>query len=160
VRHGVIDASHAFLQKPFAPLAFVTKVHELFKERKGGKHLLFVDDEAPLVFLATRTLEERGYRVSGCASGFDAIAAFMRDPLDFDLVVTDLNMKGMSGLQLAKQLRAFRPELPILLASGAVDDALLDAAREAGVSAVHYKPGTIVVLAVPIHRAAAPLAPG
>jgi PAS domain S-box-containing protein len=157
---GGEERGDGFLQKPFAPLALAAKIREMLDDVRHSRHVLFVDDEAPLVFLATRTLEERGYRVSGCASGFDAIAAFMRDPLDFDLVVTDLNMKGMSGLQLAKQLRAFRPELPILLASGAVDDALLDAAREAGVSEVLYKPGTIEELAEAIHRAAATLAPG
>jgi PAS domain S-box-containing protein len=158
--HASADAQHGFLQKPFAPLALATKIREMLDDVKHSRHILFVDDEEPLVLLATRTLEEHGYRVSGCASGVDAIAAFMRDPLDFDIVVTDLNMKGMSGLQLARQLRAFRPELPVLLASGDVDDDLRRRAAEAGVSEVLFKPTTIEEFGLLIHRTAARLAPG
>jgi DNA-binding NtrC family response regulator len=158
VRHGVIDASHAFLQKPFAPLAFVTKVHELFKERKGGKHLLFVDDEAPLVYLATRTLEERGYRVSGCGNATDALAAFRRDPNAYDLVITDLSMRGMSGLELVRALKGVRPELPVFLASGFIDDELRVKAAEAGVSEVLCKPGTIEEFSDLVDRAARKIA--
>jgi CheY-like chemotaxis protein len=143
IRHGVIDASHAFLQKPFAPAAFLSKVHELFAERKPGKHLLFVDDEAPLVYLATRTLEERGYRVSGCGNAADALAAFRRDPNAFDLVITDLAMLGMSGLELAVALKGLRPELPVILASGFIDDELRAQAAAAGVTELICKPGTI-----------------
>jgi CheY-like chemotaxis protein len=143
VRHGVLDATHAFLQKPFAPAAFVAKVHELFAERASGKHLLFVDDEAPLVYLATRTLEERGYSVSGCGNGSDALAAFKRDPNAFDLVITDLSMRGMSGLELVRALKGVRPELPVILASGFIDEDLRDKARAAGVTELVFKPGTI-----------------
>jgi PAS domain S-box-containing protein len=158
--HASSDGRHGFLQKPFAPLALSAKIREMLDDVKPSLHILFVDDEQPLVLLAARTLEEHGHRVSGCASGVDAIAAFMRDPLDFDLVVTDLNMKGMSGLQLTKQLRAFRPELPVLLASGYVDDDLERKAAEAGVSEVLYKPRTIEEFGLLIHRTAARLAPG
>ncbi len=154
------DGQHGFLQKPFAPLALAAKIREMLDDVKRSRHILFVDDEESLVLLATRTLEEHGYRVSGCASGLDAIAAFMRDPLDFDIVVADMNMKGMSGLQLAKQLHAFRPELPVVLASGYVDDDLEKKAAEAGVSEVLYKPSTIEEYGLLIHRTAAKVAPG
>jgi two-component system cell cycle sensor histidine kinase/response regulator CckA len=66
----------------------------------------------------------------------------------------------MSGLQLAKQLHAFRPELPVLLASGYVDDDLENQAAEAGVSEVLCKPSTIDEYGLLIHRTAAKLAPG
>jgi two-component system, cell cycle sensor histidine kinase and response regulator CckA len=158
VRHGVIDASHAFLQKPFAPAAFVAKVHELFAQRKPGKHLLFVDDEAPLVYLATRTLEARGYRVSGCGNAADALTAFKRDPNAFDLVITDLTMRGMSGLDLARALKGLRPELPVILASGFIDDDLRGQAAAAGVSELLYKPGTIEEFSELVDRAAKKIA--
>jgi CheY-like chemotaxis protein len=158
VRHGVIDASHAFLQKPFAPAAFASKVHELFAPRKPGKHLLFVDDEAPLVYLATRTLEERGYRVSGCGNAADALAAFKRDPNAFDLVITDLSMRGMSGLELARALKGLRPELPVILATGFIDDELRGKAAAAGVCELLYKPGTIEEFSDLVDRAAKKIA--
>jgi two-component system cell cycle sensor histidine kinase/response regulator CckA len=154
VRHGVIDASHAFLQKPFPPAAFVSKVHELFAQRKPSKHLLFVDDEAPLVYLATRTLEERGYRVSGCGNGTDALAAFKRNPNAFDLVITDLSMRGMSGLELARALKELRPELPVILATGFIDDELRAKAAAVGVNELLGKPGTIEEFSDLVDRAA------
>jgi PAS domain S-box-containing protein len=158
VRHGIIDASHAFLQKPFPPATFVAKVHELFAQRKPGKHLLFVDDEAPLVYLATRTLEERGYRVSGCGNAIDALAAFKRDPNAFDLVITDLAMRGMSGLELARALKDLRPELPVILASGFIDDDLRGKAEAAGIRELLCKPGTIEEFSDLVDRAAKKIA--
>jgi hypothetical protein len=158
-RHALIDAHHGYLQKPFPPLALASKIREMLDDTKRSRHLLFVDDEAPLVYLATRALEEQGYRVSGCENAMDALAAFMRDPLGFDLVVTDLKMKGMSGLQLAQQLRALRPELPVILASGFVDDRLRAEAAAAGVSELLCKPSTVEEFGVLIHRAAARFAP-
>ena len=136
------------------------KLRGLLNAEKAGRHLLLVDDEAPLLFLATRALEEHGYRVSGCGNGADALAAFKRNPLDFDLVVTDLKMRGMSGLDLLRELHAMRPELPVILASGHVDEELRATAIAAGAAAVLAKPGTIEELGDLVHRAACELVRG
>jgi CheY-like chemotaxis protein len=154
VRHATVDATPGFLQKPFAPIALVRKVRELLEDSKSvGRHLLFIDDEGPLVFLATRVLQEHGYRVSGCSTAADALAAFNRDPMSFDIVITDLKMRDMSGLDLAKQLHALRPDLPVIIATGYVDDEIEMKAAAAGVAAVLAKPGTVEALGVLIHRA-------
>jgi CheY-like chemotaxis protein len=133
-------ANCGFLHGPPAPLALASKIRELLDGVGCRLRLLLVDDEAPLVLLATRALEEQGYAVTACTSALDATAAFMRDPLSFDLVVTDLNMKGASGFQLAEQLRAFRPELPVIVMSGYVDDNLAAQATALGVAALLDKP--------------------
>jgi PAS domain S-box-containing protein len=136
VRHGALDARSSFLQKPFTPVALIEKVRAALDASEIGPRVLLVDDEAALVYLAARALEERGYGVTGCSSGAEALAAFKRDPLAFDLLVTDARMQGMQGLEVVLELRALRPELRALVLSGAVDDELRSRAAAAGARVV------------------------
>ncbi|MBL0124373.1 MAG: PAS domain S-box protein [Betaproteobacteria bacterium] len=62
------------------------------------RRILYLDDDESLVFLVTRLLERRGFRVSGYTDQREALAALRAEPSAFDLVVTDYNMPGMSGL--------------------------------------------------------------
>jgi signal transduction histidine kinase/DNA-binding response OmpR family regulator len=152
-------ANCGFLQGPLAPLALASKLRELVDGVGRRLRLLLVDDEAALVLLATRALEEQGYAVTACVSALDATAAFMRDPLSFDLVVTDLNMRGTSGFQLAEQLRAFRPELPVIVMSGYVNDDLASQATALGIAAFLDKPIDMAEYGRLVHRAAQRVAP-
>jgi DNA-binding NtrC family response regulator len=79
---------------------------------------MLVDDETALVDLGTRLLTRLGYRARGYRSAEAALAAFMADPEAFDLVFTDLTMPGMAGSELARQLVARRPGLPVILTTG------------------------------------------
>jgi len=83
-----------------------------------GEHVLFVDNESVLVFVGTKMLEQSGYKVTGLSSGEAALRVFRRRPEEFDAVITDLSMPAMSGLQLARELRNLRADIPILLTSG------------------------------------------
>ena len=83
-----------------------------------GEHVLFVDNESVLVFVGTKMLEQSGYKVTGLSSGEAALRVFRRRPEAFDAVITDLSMPAMSGLQLARELRNLRADIPILLTSG------------------------------------------
>jgi len=98
-----------------------------------GKHVLYVDDEEAIIFLMTRLLERQGYRVSGYTDPEEALAAARANPGQFDLAVTDYNMPGMSGLDVARAVRAIRADLPVLVASGFVDEELRAQAADAGV---------------------------
>ncbi|MBK8003145.1 MAG: PAS domain-containing protein [Gemmatimonadetes bacterium] len=93
-----------------------------------GQRILVVDDEPPLVAIACRALERRGWRASGHTRPADALAALRAAPGEVDLVLCDLTMPQLSGLDLAREVRALRPDLPILLMTGyagAVDPAEL-----------------------------------
>ena len=68
----------------------------------SNHHVLYLDDEEALVFLVTRTLERLGYSVSGYTRVEEALAAVRADSGQFDLLVTDLNMPGQSGLEVAR----------------------------------------------------------
>jgi two-component system, cell cycle sensor histidine kinase and response regulator CckA len=82
------------------------------------RHLLYLDDEAMLVELVRAWFEPRGYRVTGCTLAAEALDAVRADPAGFDVVVTDYNMPGMSGLQVAQALAGIRANLPVVLVSG------------------------------------------
>ena len=108
-----------------------------------GQQILYLDDEEPLVVLATRMLERLGYRVTGFTSAAKALEAFRQDPHRFDVVVTDMNMPGASGVQVADDLLKLRPDIPVLLSSGHVTEALRERARAAGIREVLYKPSSM-----------------
>jgi CheY-like chemotaxis protein len=110
--------------------------------RGQGKHVLYVDDDESIVFLMTRLLERKGFRVSGYTNPYEALAAARADPGQFDLAVTDYNMPGLSGLDVARTLREIRPELPVILASGYITEDLQQKAPAAGVRELIYKPDT------------------
>jgi CheY-like chemotaxis protein len=80
--------------------------------------VLLVDDDPLVVASTTGMLEELGHDSIHTAASGDEALAVLRQGGDFDLLLTDYMMPGMSGVQLASQAQALRPSLPILLASG------------------------------------------
>jgi len=121
--------------------------HAQASEDGHGKHVLYVDDDEAMGFLVKRMLEDHGYRVSCHERAQDALEVVrMTKPGskdDFDLVVTDFNMPGASGLEVARELARMRPGLPVVIISGYIDDELEAGAREAGVRDLIYKPNTV-----------------
>lgn len=109
----------------------------------GGQYVLFLDDEESLVFLVSRLLKRLGYRVSGYTRPEEALAAVRANPEQFDLVVTDLNMPRISGLEVADELSRLCPDLPVVIASGFITEDLRAAASRAGVRQLFYKPNTV-----------------
>jgi PAS domain S-box-containing protein len=120
--------------------------------RGGGQRVLIVDDEEPLVKLATRTLEELGYAPVGFTSSAAALAAFRADPQRFDAVITDERMPGMSGSALIREVRGIRDRIPIVLMSGYVGGKVATLAREAGAEEVLKKPLSARDLAASLSR--------
>jgi PAS domain S-box-containing protein len=108
--------------------------------RGSRQRVLVVDDEEPLVMLATQTLEYLGYEPVGFTSSAAALEAFRADPDRFDAVITDERMPGMSGTRLIREVRGIRRAIPILLASGYVGAGMADHAHNAGADEVLKKP--------------------
>jgi len=79
---------------------------------------LVVDDETALAAMIQRYLQRLEYQVITCNHPAEAIRRFGENPGQFQLVITDLTMPGMNGLELASQLRALRAEIPVILVSG------------------------------------------
>ena len=86
--------------------------------RGNGQRVLVIDDEEPLVQLATRILVDLGYVPIGFTSSAAALAAFQADPERFDAIITDERMPEVSGLALIREVRRMRSSMPVVLMSG------------------------------------------
>ena len=122
----------------------------------GGKRVLFVDDERPLVTLAVQELQRRGHRVHGSVTTAEALATISDANQAFDLVVSDQNMPRMTGIELLREIKSRRPELRSILITGVVDEKVLGAAAALGVDRVVEKPVTIDELCAAIQEVVAP----
>ncbi len=120
--------------------------------QQNGLHVVYIDDYEALVFLVGRLLRKLGFRVSTFESGEAAVQWLRSHPQDaVDLVVTDQNMPGMSGLDVARELRRLRPGLRVVMISGHVTDALVTEAAELGVFRVLGKQDSMDALGSAIH---------
>jgi two-component system cell cycle sensor histidine kinase/response regulator CckA len=86
--------------------------------RGAGGRVLLIDDEEPLVRVALRGLERLGYQARGFVRAEEALDVLTAEPERFDVVITDLNMPQMGGLEVARAVGTLRKDLPVVLASG------------------------------------------
>jgi PAS domain S-box-containing protein len=106
----------------------------------SGQTILLVDDEEPLVRLGEEMIAGLGYEPVGFTSSAAALQSFRASPGRFHAVLSDEAMPEMTGSDLAKEIHAIRPDIPIVLMSGFVSPALLGRARDLGVMEVLAKP--------------------
>ncbi len=111
-------------------------------QRGRGQTVLIVDDEEPLVRIGEETISALGYEPVGYTSSEAALLAFRSNPGRFDAVLSDETMPGLTGSQLAAEIRKLRPDIPIILMSGFVGPAIAANARAARVNDVLPKPLT------------------
>ncbi len=106
----------------------------------GREHVLLADDETQICEMMGAMLQSLGYRTTTHGSAVDALAAFKADPDSFDIILTDMTMPRMSGLEFAREALSLRPEIPIIILTGfseAVDE---KDALELGVRQLIMKP--------------------
>lgn len=132
-------ATHAPNEEPVAP--------------GDGKQVLLVDDDPVILAIAEAILVRLGYRVSAHTRPGDALTAFTAPGADFAAVVTDLSMPALTGRELAAQLRAVRPTIPIVLTSGFFSAAEEADAETLGISVLLHKPLTYAGLGRAVARA-------
>ena len=143
------DTAAAALPLPTAPAA-PAPVEQAGAQR--SHHVMYVDDDEALVFLVQRLLRRRGYQVSGFTDPHEATAALRADPTRYDLLVTDYNMPGFCGVDLVREARHIRPDLPVALASGYVTAEIEQAAMAEGASALIHKPNDVEELCATVDR--------
>ena len=114
------------------------------------KRILVVDDDESLRWVTQAQLQQSGYEATAAASGREALDRMREDPPD--LVITDLMMPGMSGLELLKRIRAEYPEVIVIMvtAFGAVDTAV--EAMKAGAYDYLTKPVNVDELRLTVDR--------
>jgi CheY-like chemotaxis protein len=118
----------------------------------SGQRILFLDDEKALVLIAKAMLERLGYQVHGFTVAEQALAAFKADAAAFDLLVTDYNMPGFSGVELLREVQLIYPDLPVALASGYVTPEIEQEALAAGALALIHKPNDVGELCDTVQR--------
>jgi len=106
----------------------------------GDEHILFIDDEAPILNMSRQILESMGYRVSTCISSLEALNVFQNQKEIIDLVIADIDMPDLTGFNLTKKLFELKPEIPVVLCSGYSSKFHEQYAIEIGVRAYLTKP--------------------
>ena len=119
------------------------KPEEITSLPTGGESILFVDDEPAIIDIGKRMLEGLGYELEVRTSPIEALEAFRKQPKKFDLVITDMTMPKMTGDELAKELMAIRPDIPIILCTGFSERITEEKAKALGIQGFAMKPFVI-----------------
>ena len=144
---------HVYLPKSDeVPSSIVDKSKLLPGHRE---QILVVDDEIPVLDMMQQRLRKMGYRVVTRADSREAMKTFRADSSHFDLVITDHTMPDMQGAELAEEMSAVRPDVPVILITGLNQPPDLSDSRYASHRQVFQKPinfcGT-VPLPAPVSR--------
>jgi len=107
----------------------------------GGKEsILLVDDEEALVRVVQKILENLGYQVTGFSDSRDALSHFKARPDTYDLVISDMTMPHLTGLQLSEAILAETPDIPVVICTGFSEMINRIKVAEAGIRRVVMKP--------------------
>jgi CheY-like chemotaxis protein len=102
--------------------------------------ILAVDDEEMGLMLVKQLLTTAGYNVTTAQSGFECLDLFRRRPLSYQLVLLDLTMPFMDGEETFHRLREIRPDIPVMLCTGFIQNDRLERLMTAGLSGFLRKP--------------------
>lgn len=91
----------------------------------GSERILLAEDDAQVRSAALGVLERAGYRVVEASNGEEALRLAQTSDAGFDLLLTDVVLPHMSGVELARQLRRLRPGMKVVCMSGYADEAVL-----------------------------------
>jgi len=119
----------------------------------NGEHILLVDDEEIILQMGRLLLDRLQYRVTTVANADEALAMVRKEPMHFDLLLTDHTMPRMTGTELANAAHGVRPDLPVILASGLNESARLLSATSSGTVLFIKKPFTVTELSKTLRSA-------
>ncbi len=106
----------------------------------NAKTALCIDDEAELLPIYEGGLKKLGFHVITTHSAHEALEIFRKNPVNFDIIISDLTMPKMSGIKLAEKIHSIRPDMPIIICTGYNDFVLDPELKSVGVVDVLYKP--------------------
>ncbi|WP_170302574.1 cache domain-containing protein [Desulfosarcina widdelii] len=136
---GQGTSMHVFLPL-IAEVAEIENGADKVPVKGGTERILFVDDEPTQRNLAEDALSQYGYRVTAFSDGADAMAHFQKDPMGYDLLITDMTMPNMTGDKLTRKVHQQRPDIPVILCTGYSEIMDEKRAESLGIDAFLYKP--------------------
>ena len=154
VVHSIIESHSGYItvkSKPSAGTTFevylpvarsIAEVRpEITKPVKGGtESILLIDDEIAVAETEKRMLERLGYKVTMRTSSLEALELYRINSGEFDLVIMDQTMPGLTGAQLAVKFLNIKPDIPIILCTGYSRSITSEKAQGLGVSKLVMKP--------------------
>jgi len=118
----------------------------------GTESIMIVDDEKSITTIMKRTFEKRGYKIKTFLSPVEALKEFKKNPDEYDLVITDMSMPGMTGTELSVNLLKIKSNLSIILCSGFSDYMSKADIEEMGIEEYLTKPVDLHKLLITVRR--------
>ncbi|MFO0683726.1 MAG: ATP-binding protein [Sandaracinus sp.] len=140
-----VDASPAASARGSTPPPPATAV--------APRRILYLDDEEALGKTASLALRRRGYHVTALSSAVEALRLLHAEPERFDLIITDMNMPDLSGMDVLVEARRLRPTQRVIMVTGYAPPELRERANALGVWAVLPKPWSVSELVDAVGRA-------
>ncbi len=131
-------AFHIFL--PVIEKGELPKIEAVEPTPVGKERILFIDDEEILAEMGKDMLERLGYHVTVRKSSLEALETFQNQAYQFDIVITDQTMPGMTGVDLARRMLQIRPDIPIILCTGYSSIISEEKAKSFGIKEFALKP--------------------
>jgi CheY-like chemotaxis protein len=150
---GAGSCFRVYLPRIDTPVEKIETGDRRFEPRGQGERILFVDDEPSLVEVGRETLSQLGYTPDCHTDSREALRRFQSAPEVFDLVVTDLTMPELTGLELTEAIRGLRPDIPVILCTGLGDFMTEELSAGSGIRYFLQKPLTRRDLASGIEKA-------
>ncbi len=135
-----------FLPAEDARVDIIPAVEETEKIINGKGKILLVDDEKGVIEVCFEMLEALGYEVEIASSGIEAIKIMDKDEDKIDLVILDMVMPGMNGLETYDVIRKIRPDIRVLVSSGYSKEEELKEMIKKGCDDFILKPFDVVML--------------
>ena len=155
VVHGIVTAHHGAIRvttrlgkgtqfEIFLPCASaqseVIAGEEVTEKIDGQGMILIVDDERDVADMVSIGLERLGYEVGVCADGTEALEVFRETPDLWRAVISDQIMPDMRGMELIRQIKEIRSDVPCILCTGYSDTLTEETALSGGADAFFQKP--------------------
>ncbi len=131
------------------PLHQIVRSDELIV---GEGHVMLVDDEPQVMQVTSELLQSLGYKVTGRASAKEALSDLHENPGSFDLLLTDLTMPHLTGLELCSEAKKIRPDLPTILFTGYSEKINKESNDMAGIDDFCKKPVSLKELSQVVGR--------
>ncbi len=140
----------------YFPLAEEPPLHAVSQpvhQFTGKGHVLLVDDESFLRDAVREMLLWLGHTVTSCSGGEEALALFSSKPDIFDLVILDMKMPGISGLECFRKMKKIKPDTKALISTGYSIEEEKQAMMKEGILGIIQKPYVSSQLALAVGRA-------